>query len=150
MKNLIVCIFILIEVGCSSNNLGPNGGSIVVHRFGEGAVLTNAQLHENIDRANHGDGEAAYRVWAHYAIGSPKPGKKEIENAQKYFDLAVTLEYPPALYTKAVILWNSGKAEPVEVLKYLKRAIELGRPDTDNLLPEVEAKVKVNPPAKKT
>lgn len=142
MKYLIGCLFlIVVMVGACSSAGQTSNDTIKMDRFGQGALLTDAQLRENIERANNGDGHAAYRVWAHYAIGAAE-GEKGREKAQKYFDLALKLEYPPALYNKAIQLWDSGKADPELVMKYLKRAIELGQPDRAKLLPQVEAKIK--------
>jgi len=104
--------------------------------FGADAVLSEKVLKTCVQRASKGDAEAAYRLYAHYGIGVG-----DAKNAQKYFDQAVALEYPAALYAHAVHLWDE-HSDPAMVLRYLKRALELGNPDSSNLLLEVEAALK--------
>ena len=107
---------------------------VTMPHIGHGAILSDKDIRLYTERASHGDGEAAYKLFWHYSTGLGD-GTQGLE----YFDQAVELEYPTALYGKALRLWESGNADPKLVLKYLKRALELGNPDTAKLLPEVEA-----------
>jgi hypothetical protein len=121
--------------GCVDMTRPNDKNSLTVDDFSQQFILPNTQVKELIMRSARGDAEASYLLYIHYGFGT-----RDAANASKYFDKAVGFEYPLALYSKAVLLWNSGKADPKMVLKYLRRSIELGQPDTDRLLPEVEAK----------
>jgi hypothetical protein len=125
--------------GCEIQNRDSDK-PIVLSLAGTGAVLSDAQLKYYVARADNGDGYAAYKVWAHYIIGAAE-GEKGAEKGQIYFDKAVKLEYPPALYNQAVSLWNEGGADPAAVLKIAARAIELGQPDSAKLIPELKAAI---------
>jgi hypothetical protein len=131
---LIVSTFLW---GCETHSRDSNK-PVLLSLAGTSAVLSDAQLKYYMARADNGDGSAAYKVWAHYIIGAAE-GEKGLEKGQIYFDKAVKLEYPPALYNRAVSLWNEGGADPAAVLKIAARAIELGQPDSAKLIPELNA-----------
>jgi hypothetical protein len=97
-KLLPACLFVgVIVFGCTSA-MRQQGYPVKID-MGEGEVLTDAQVSEYTERARHGDGEAAYRLFAHYSLGT-----RDAQNAQKYFDRAIALEYPTALYSEAIQL----------------------------------------------
>ena len=101
--------------------------------FGSAAIIPASEIESIIDRANRGDAEANYRLYAHYSIGIGDGDK-----GKKYFERAVALEYPAALYAKAIHLWDSGNADPNEVCRLIKRAMELGEVDSAQILPAAE------------
>ena len=134
----------VVSMGCSAaseESATSTDEEVVVQKpFGSGAILPEPDLKKAILQAKAGNAEAAYRLYAHYSIGIG-----DGETGQKYFEQAVALEYPPALYAKAVHLWDGKKTDVREVYALLKRALELGQPDTAQLLPEVEAAFNATP-----
>lgn len=131
----MVAFLVLALSGCATGKKDEmETEEVVTIPMGQGAILPDKDVKQYTEQASRGDGEAAYKLFWHYSIGLG-----DGINGQKYFDRAVELEYPTALYGKAIRLWESGTADPKLVLKCLKRALELGNPDTAKLLPEVEA-----------
>ena len=134
---LILCAFATIPIsGCMQNSTSRPEPVTTLPHFGASYILSDAELERTKKLADNGNPEANYRLFAHYSFGVA-----DAQNAEIYFDRAVKLEYPAALYVKAVQLWDSRRADPLVTLRYLKRAIELGAPDTANLLQTVQAKV---------
>lgn len=88
------------------------------------------------DRAARGDGEAAFTLWGYYALSV----EGDARLAQRYFDRAVELEYPAALYNKAFSEWCRQPVPDIaRVERMLRRAIALGFKDGKHLLDEVLA-----------
>jgi hypothetical protein len=134
-------VFMLANGGCTrcnSNSVGPSGAELVeIYGFGAGAILSDIQVKYHAERATRGDGESAYKLYAHYGIGIGDEAK-----ARAYFDLAVSLNYPAALYSKAVQLWDSKTPDLEQVRILMKRAIDGGYKDSSGALMKVEAEIK--------
>ena len=126
-------LIILASIGVLPCCWAMDEDQVIVERLGNGAVLSPEELAKALRLARAGDGKAAYRLCAHYGIGVG-----DASSAAIYMNEAVALEYPPALYAKAVQLWRPSAPKPYLVLKLVKRAIDLGQKDTANLLPEIE------------
>jgi len=101
--------------------------------LGSEALIPENELDGVIGEANKGDGKAAYRLYAHYGIAMG-----EIDKALEYLDLAVRLKYPPAMYDKAMRMYQVEHAAPEDIYVVLLSAIEAGAEDTANLLPKVQ------------
>lgn len=93
--------------------------------------MDETSLKKMSELAHGGDGPAAYAVAMHYAIGIGDP-----EKASYYRKLAITAEYPPAVYAEAIRAWDID-GDAVRARSLLKRALELGHPDTANLDKEI-------------
>lgn len=138
---ITLAVLVFSAVGCSTkskNEINAVPETLVkTESFGSSAIIPNDKIGYYTERAKLGDPEAAYKLFAHYAIGVGD-GKK----GQEFFDRAVSLNYPPALYAKAVHLWDADGSDLQQVHSLIKRAIEGGYNDNKGLLQEVELEIK--------
>lgn len=134
---LLSCSGSLDEIDSISNTSETGDGYIEVPPMGRAAILNDDELHKAIKKAENGDGEAAYRLFAHYGIGT---GNTEL--AENYLNLAIKLGYPVALYNKAVEMWEmynnkfykGSSIDKEEIRSLVERAVAAGHPDTRGLL----------------
>lgn len=108
--------------------------AVTLPHLGHGAVLSDQDVAQSKAKAEAGDAAAANRLAAHYGIGIG-----DGPQARKYRQMAIALEYPPALYAEAIGVWASGSGDKELALKLLKRAVELGQADTANLATEISS-----------
>ena len=95
---------------------------------------SRSELRELKRRAKQGDGEAAFELWGYYALSV----EGNVKKMNRYFKRAVELEYPNALYNKALESWAYDEFPNIaEVEALLKRAISKGFIDERGLLDEV-------------
>lgn len=112
----------------------------VLH-MGQGAILNETELAELTALAESGNGKAAFRLSVHYGMGV---GNAEM--ALKYEQLAFDLNYPPAVYDKAISLWNKYtnrfyKGPPIdkeEIRALIIRAENLEYPDEYKILEKLD------------
>ncbi|MDD3179010.1 MAG: hypothetical protein PHQ04_01520 [Opitutaceae bacterium] len=132
----ILVVSSLALSACTTDKTTSKQGNeevVTLPHIGHGAILSDQDVVRYKAKAEKGDGEAANRLAAHYGIGLG-----DAPQARKYRQMAVALEYPPALYGEAIRVWASGSGDRELALKLLKRAIELGHKDTANLAAEIK------------
>ena len=138
-KFFALIVFIGIS-GCSSIEKAEHRGSKstnedeVIVSFA-GTNLEKSELRRLKSAAKGGDSESAFRLYNYYSIGR---GANE-KLANKYFDIALRLEHPIALYNRAFEIWvYQREPDVMEVYGLLKKAIEKGHRDERGLLDEIE------------
>lgn len=149
MKTLYLILpLLLLLCGCSNDTVDVDNATVAqdeeeviqILPMNQGAILSDAELDKTIEAARNGDGKAAYRLFAHYGLGTG-----DTELAEQYAELAVELGYPTALYNKAVQMWdmyNNKFYKGPRIIKddiksLVERAIAAGHPDTRGLLDDL-------------
>ena len=127
-RTLVFMIFLISMpvsfalTGCSNGSQRSHDPDVVVLSF-KGEKKSNAELRDLRRRARDGDGQAAYQLFAYYGLGRGENARL----AERFFEIAVELEWPPALYAKAVRIWDwENDPDLNQVFDLASRAIELG------------------------
>lgn len=104
-------------------------------------VYSKERTRQYIERAARGDGAAAYKLFLHYGVAIAGA----FDEARHYYDLAISLEYPAALYNESMaIMYKNGDLEKAR--KYLEIALANGEEDKCNLMEYINMVTKKNKP----
>ncbi len=138
MNHLKITYFVLVMVALSTMGLAleedtPSEDDAVELSFAH-PKKPRSEIRGLKRRAKQGDGEAAFELWGYYALSV----EGNVEKMNRYFKRAVELEYPNALYNKALESWVYDEFPNIaEVEALLKKAISKGFIDERGLLDEV-------------
>ena len=127
-----VCSLVFV-FGCAHSPAGRDVQSTIVKEQIASRKLSQEEVGRLVALADHGDGEAAFRLYSHFALG-----EYNAELSQKYLHRSVELGWPAALYLFAFQKWTNQENPDVdEVFGLVSRAVKQGYPDSKGLLQEV-------------
>ena len=115
---------VLMTTGCTNRVRHHHDPDVIVveHSF-QGERKSKAELRDLRRRAREGDGAAAYELFAYYSLGRGQ----NTQLSERFLDRSVTLDFPLALYMRAVDIWMlEEEPDVVEAHALVSRAIALG------------------------
>lgn len=134
IKDLILILIPIALLGCSTTPDVP-GDTNEVEVSLKRPELPRSEVRALKTRAEQGDANAAWELYVNYAFADYNESLSE-----RFFNRAIELEHPSALYEKAFWIWTREEFPDIETVEALaRRAIELGYNDEKGLLDEIVA-----------